>query len=41
MMHSTMSGIPAALSAAGFVDVASGPTQSAFLAFASGTKPAA
>ena len=40
MMHSSMQGIPPLLSETGFVEVASGPTRSAFLAFASGKKPA-
>jgi demethylmenaquinone methyltransferase/2-methoxy-6-polyprenyl-1,4-benzoquinol methylase/phosphoethanolamine N-methyltransferase len=41
MMHSSMQGIPPMLSKAGFVEVASGPTRSAFLAFVSGKKPTA
>jgi demethylmenaquinone methyltransferase/2-methoxy-6-polyprenyl-1,4-benzoquinol methylase/phosphoethanolamine N-methyltransferase len=41
MMHSSMRSIPPLLSETGFVDVAFGPTRSAFLAFASGKKPAA
>lgn len=39
MMHSTMQGIPPMLAEAGFRDVASGPTRSAILAFASAKKP--
>jgi ubiquinone/menaquinone biosynthesis C-methylase UbiE len=41
MMHSTVWNIPSMLTEAGFVEVASGPTRSAFLAFVSGKKPAA
>jgi hypothetical protein len=33
-------GIPSMLTEVGFVDIASGPTQSAFLAYVSGRKPA-
>jgi demethylmenaquinone methyltransferase/2-methoxy-6-polyprenyl-1,4-benzoquinol methylase/phosphoethanolamine N-methyltransferase len=40
MMHSDMSAILPMLVEAGFVDVDSGPTRSAFLAFVSGRKPA-
>jgi ubiquinone/menaquinone biosynthesis C-methylase UbiE len=39
MMQSNVRSIPAMLTEAGFVDVASGPTRSAFLAFVSGKKP--
>ena len=39
MMQSNGESIPPMLSDAGFVDVASGPTRSALLAFASGKKP--
>jgi ubiquinone/menaquinone biosynthesis C-methylase UbiE len=41
MMQSDVWSIPAMLIEAGFVDVTSGPTRSAFLAFVSGVKPAA
>jgi ubiquinone/menaquinone biosynthesis C-methylase UbiE len=41
MMHTDVWALPAMLSSAGFVDVASGPTRSAFLAFVSGKKPQA
>jgi ubiquinone/menaquinone biosynthesis C-methylase UbiE len=41
MMQSNVWGIPPMLAEAGFVDVASGPTCSAFLAFVSGKKPTA
>lgn len=40
MMRFDIEVIPPLLSQAGFVDVTSGPTRSAFLAFASGRKPA-
>jgi ubiquinone/menaquinone biosynthesis C-methylase UbiE len=39
MMQSNVQGIPPMLAEAGFVEVASGPTRSAFLAFVSGKKP--
>lgn len=39
MAQSNVEGIPPMLMEAGFVDVASGPTRSAFLAFVSGKKP--
>jgi ubiquinone/menaquinone biosynthesis C-methylase UbiE len=39
MMQTDVRGIPPLFSAAGFVDVTSGPTRSAFLAFVSGNKP--
>ncbi|OGO33975.1 MAG: hypothetical protein A2W35_16980, partial [Chloroflexi bacterium RBG_16_57_11] len=39
MMHTSVRDIPAVLAAAGFVEIASGPTRSAFLAFVSGRKP--
>ena len=39
MRQSNVRAIPPLLSATGFVDVASGPTRSAFLAFVSGKKP--
>ncbi|MGA7195363.1 MAG: methyltransferase domain-containing protein [Anaerolineales bacterium] len=39
MMHTNVSNIPLLFSAAGFVEVTSGPTRSLFLAFVSGTKP--
>jgi ubiquinone/menaquinone biosynthesis C-methylase UbiE len=39
MMQSDVWSIPPMLSAAGFVEVSSGPTRSAFLAFVSGKKP--
>lgn len=41
MMQSNVWGIPPILTETGFVDVASGPTRSAFLAFVSGKKPTA
>lgn len=41
MMQSNVWGLPPMLTEAGFVDVASGPTRSAFLAFASGEKATA
>ncbi len=41
MAQSNVRVIPPMLTEAGFVDVASGPTRSAFLAFVSGNKPAA
>jgi ubiquinone/menaquinone biosynthesis C-methylase UbiE len=41
MMQSNVWGIPPVLTETGFVDVTSGPTRSAFLAFVSGKKPAA
>jgi demethylmenaquinone methyltransferase/2-methoxy-6-polyprenyl-1,4-benzoquinol methylase/phosphoethanolamine N-methyltransferase len=41
MMHTSIKGVPPMLAEAGFVDVDSGPTRSAFLAFISGRKPAA
>ena len=41
MMQSNMSGIAPMLMETGFVEVASGPTRSAVLAFVSGKKPAA
>jgi demethylmenaquinone methyltransferase/2-methoxy-6-polyprenyl-1,4-benzoquinol methylase/phosphoethanolamine N-methyltransferase len=40
MMHYAVSAITPMLTQAGFLDVASGPTRSAFLAFVSGRKPA-
>jgi len=40
MMQSNVWSIPSMLTEAGFVDVTSGPTRSAFLAFVSGKKPA-
>jgi ubiquinone/menaquinone biosynthesis C-methylase UbiE len=40
MMHYDVAAIPPLLVDAGFVDVSSGPTRSAFLAFVSGKKPA-
>jgi demethylmenaquinone methyltransferase/2-methoxy-6-polyprenyl-1,4-benzoquinol methylase/phosphoethanolamine N-methyltransferase len=40
IQRSNVSIIPAILKKTGFVDVASGPTRSAFLAFVSGKKPA-
>jgi demethylmenaquinone methyltransferase/2-methoxy-6-polyprenyl-1,4-benzoquinol methylase/phosphoethanolamine N-methyltransferase len=40
MMQTSVRDLPAMLSVAGFVDVASGPTRSAFLAFVSGKKAA-
>lgn len=39
MMQSNVGGIPPLLTEAGFVDVASGPTRSTFLAFVSGKRP--
>lgn len=39
MMQSNVENIPPMLSEAGFVEVTSGPTRSAFLAFVSGKKP--
>ncbi len=39
MMQSNVGGILPMLMEAGFVDVASGPTRSAFLAFVNGKKP--
>ena len=39
MMSSNVSGLPALLSEAGYTDVSSGPTASAFLAFVCGRKP--
>lgn len=39
MMQSNVEHLPAMLKESGFVDVTSGPTRSAFLAFASGRKP--
>jgi ubiquinone/menaquinone biosynthesis C-methylase UbiE len=39
MMHTDVSALPAMLASAAFVDVASGPTRSVFLAFVKGTKP--
>ncbi len=39
MMQSNVQGIPPMLTETGFVDVASGPTRSAFLAFVSARKP--
>jgi ubiquinone/menaquinone biosynthesis C-methylase UbiE len=39
MMQSNVLGIPPMLTEKGFVDVVSGPTRSAFLAFVSGKKP--
>ncbi len=39
MMQSNVWGIPPRLTETGFVDVASGPTRSTFLAFVSGKKP--
>lgn len=39
MMKSNVWSIPAMLTEAGFVDVTSGPTRSAFLAFVNGVKP--
>jgi hypothetical protein len=41
MMQSSVGEIPPLLMGTGFVEVASGPTRSALLAFASGRKPAA
>ena len=41
MMHSSVWALPPMLTGAGFIEVASGPTRSAFLAFVSGKKPAA
>jgi ubiquinone/menaquinone biosynthesis C-methylase UbiE len=41
MMKSNVWSIPAMLTEAGFVDVTSGPTRSAILAFVNGVKPAA
>lgn len=41
MVQSDVSSIPPMLGEAGFIDVASGPTRSAFLAFVSGKKPEA
>ncbi len=41
MMHYDVSILPPMLAEAGFVDVASGPTRSAILAFVGGRKPAA
>lgn len=41
MMESNVWSIPSMLNNAGFVDVASGPTRSLFLAFVSGKKPTA
>ncbi len=40
MMQTDVKSIPPLFSAAGFVEVSSGPTRSAFLAFVSGKKPA-
>ena len=40
MMQSNMWSIPSMLKKAGYIQVASGPTRSAFLAFVSGNKPA-
>jgi ubiquinone/menaquinone biosynthesis C-methylase UbiE len=40
MMQTNIREIPVMLTSAGFVDVTSGPTRSAFLAFVSGQKPA-
>jgi ubiquinone/menaquinone biosynthesis C-methylase UbiE len=40
MMESNIWSIPSMLSTAGFVDITSGPTRSAFLAFVSAKKPA-
>ena len=40
MMAYNISALPPMLAEAGFVDIASGPTRSAFLAFVSGRKPA-
>ncbi len=39
MRQSNVQSLPPMLAEAGFVDIASGPTRSAFLAFASGVKP--
>ena len=39
MMRTSVWGLPPLLAEAGFVDLASGPTRSAFLAFVSGRKP--
>src|ERR1700690_920884 len=39
MMQTDVKGIPPLFSAAGFVEVTSGPTRSAFLSFVSGRKP--
>lgn len=39
MMQTNVSTLPAMLESAGFVELASGPTRSAFLAFVSGKKP--
>jgi demethylmenaquinone methyltransferase/2-methoxy-6-polyprenyl-1,4-benzoquinol methylase/phosphoethanolamine N-methyltransferase len=41
MMQTNVWGLPAMLEKAGFVDVTSGPTRSAILAFVSGSKPRA
>jgi demethylmenaquinone methyltransferase/2-methoxy-6-polyprenyl-1,4-benzoquinol methylase/phosphoethanolamine N-methyltransferase len=41
MVHSSVWALPPMLAEAGFVEIASGPTRSAFLAFVSGKKPAA
>lgn len=40
MMQTNIWSLPAMLASAGFVEIASGPTRSAFLAFVSGRKPA-
>jgi hypothetical protein len=40
MMRSDIWALPAMLSAAGFMDIACGPTRSAFLGFVSAIKPA-
>ena len=40
MMQTDLNILPPLLPAAGFVEVTSGPTRSAFLAFVSGKKPA-
>jgi len=39
MMHTNIWSLPPMLESAGFVEIASGPTRSAFLAFVSGKKP--
>ncbi len=41
MMKTSVKGLPAMLTEAGFVQVATGPTRSGFLAFVSGRKPGA
>ena len=39
MMHTDVWSLPPMLASAGFVDISSGPTRSAFLAFVSGKRP--